>query len=240
MSKFGTLGHGDAAGTSTGLMQCRRQREEIVDWTGTPAPGCWPLREALLNQCEVGVALCDADGALAAINRRLEALLGSNYHPSRPEDWSAAFHLYDDSGEYLLPPCEDPLARAVRGEAVVDQVVAVRPPGEAIRFLRCNATRIHHSDGEVAGAVVFVADATQEITQRRALDTLREQLVETVNHELRTPVAVVKGHAELLEELRADLPPRAHWSLDAITRGLTRLEAVLDSIRQLADQTTRH
>ncbi|HEY6933038.1 MAG TPA: histidine kinase dimerization/phospho-acceptor domain-containing protein [Marmoricola sp.] len=64
--------------------------------------------------------------------------------------------------------------------------------------------------------------------------------METVNHELRTPVAVVKGHVELLQESRDCLPPTAQWSLEAITRGVQRLETVLASIRELADRTARH
>ena len=107
-----------------------------------------------------------------------------------------------------------------------------------MRFLRCNASRLQHDDGTVAGAVVFVADATEEITRHRKLDSLRDRLVETVNHELRTPVAVVKGHLELLHDEHAACSPTAQWSLEAITRGLARLEEVLNSIRELADQTT--
>lgn len=92
----------------------------------------------------------------------------------------------------------------------------------------------------MAGAVVFVADATGEITQRRQLAALREQLVETVNHERRTPVAIIKGHVELLHDEHAACSPTAHWSLEAITRGLARLEEVPDSIRDLADRTRLH
>lgn len=196
-----------------------------------------PLREALLAQCELGVAFCEADGELAAINPALETLLGTHGQPSGPESWSACFHLYDESGEHPLPPLADPLARAVHGERVVDEIVAARPPGQRLRFLRCNAHRLHHHDGSLAGAVVFVADATSEVTQRRALDALREQLVETVNHELRTPVAVIKGHVELLQEHdHTACCPDSQWSLEAIARGLTRLEEVLDTIRELADR----
>lgn len=203
----------------------------------TPGQGSdhLPLREALLAQCELGVAFCEADGELAAINPALETMLGAHGQPSGPESWSACFHLYDESGEHPLPPLADPLARAVHGERVVDEIVAARPPGQ-LRFLRCNAHRLHHDDGTVAGAVVFVADATDEVTRHRKLDSLRDRLVETVNHELRTPVAVIKGHVELLQDEHAACSPTAQWSLEAITRGLARLEEVLDSIRELADR----
>ena len=42
----------------------------------------------------------------------------------------------------------DPLVRAMHGERVVDEVVAARPPGQ-LRFLRCDASRLHHGDGSV-------------------------------------------------------------------------------------------
>lgn len=196
------------------------------------------LRRALLAQSELGVALCGADGVLTAANPALESMLGVPYVRSGPTAWSRCFHLCDEDGG-PLPPGGDPLARAVRGERVIDEVVSARPPDGTVRFLRCNASRLHHADGTVAGAVVFVADATAEISQRRGLDVLREQLVETVNHELRTPVAIIKGHVELLQVDHAACSATAHWSLDAIARGLERLEEVLNSIRDLADQTAR-
>jgi signal transduction histidine kinase len=196
------------------------------------------LRVALLNQSDLGVALCGTDGVLAELNPVLESMLGAPYMPSRAETWSRCYHLCDVDGEPLAP-AGDPLARAARGEHVVDEVISARPPGADLRYLRCNATHLRHADGTMAGAVVFVTDATREISQRRELDALRERLVETVNHELRTPIAVVKGHVELLQDTHDDLTPAGQWSVRGIVTGLARLEAVLDSIQDLAERSTR-
>jgi signal transduction histidine kinase len=194
------------------------------------------LRAALLGQREFGVAVCDANGLLTELNPTLEAMLGARYQPMGPARRPSYFNLCDEGGAHPLDEEETPLARALRGERVVDEVISARPPGRPIRFLRCNASRLYDAEGVMAGAVVFVADVTAEVEKRHALDALRERLVETVNHELRTPVCTVKGHVELLDGARDRLTPEARWSVDALARGMSRLERALDMIRELADR----
>jgi signal transduction histidine kinase len=64
---------------------------------------------------------------------------------------------------------------------------------------------------------------------------LRNRLLETVNHELRTPVTKLLGHAELLDDRRDDLPAFAHGSIDAMLRGGRDLAQLLRTVSELAD-----
>ncbi|MGN6252834.1 MAG: PAS domain-containing protein [Marmoricola sp.] len=194
------------------------------------------LTAAVLDQPEIGVAVCDAEGRLLEHNDALTAMMGQPFQPSGPEEWSSSFHLHAEDGRRPLAPEEAPLARALRGEQVVDEIIATRSPGGPVHYLRCNGTRIHGPDGSLAGAVLFLVDATATVQQRQALDALRERLVDTVNHELRTPASALRGHVELLEELREELPEDARWSVDALSRNLARMQNVLDRISELADR----
>ena len=194
------------------------------------------LWAALISQPEVGVAVCDAEGVLVEMNALLEAMLGEPYRPAAPDEWSALYHLFDEDGAPLAPD-DAPLLQALRGEPVVDRVISTRPADGSVRHLRCNGARLYDRRGRSVGAVVFVADVTDAVTQRQQLEALRDQLVEIVNHELRTPAAVIKGHVELLEDLASDLPEHAVRHLAPILRSVDRLDEVLHTIRDLTDRT---
>jgi PAS domain S-box-containing protein len=194
------------------------------------------LWAALIGQPEVGVALCDAEGLLVGLNPALEAMLGAPYQRTKPEEWSGVYHLFDEHDRPLTHE-NSPLLQALRGETVVDRVLSVRRGEGSGRYLRCHGARLHDHRGNSAGALVFAADVTAAVVQREELASLREQLVEVVNHELRTPVAVIKGHVELLDDLHEALPETATRHLEPIVRAVERLDGVLHSIRELADRS---
>lgn len=191
---------------------------------------------ALVRQRGFGVAVCDSHGLLVELNATLEAMLGEPHQRVMACEWPAVYRLFDDQGD-LLAPEDVPLMQALRGEEVEDRVVSTRCSDDSVRHLRCNGARLFDRRGELAGAVVFVADVTAEVEQRLRLESLRDLLVETVNHELRTPVAVVKGHAEFLDDLRECLPVEANTHVDGLGRGVVRLEAVLATIRQITEKS---
>ena len=59
-------------------------------------------------------------------------------------------------------------------------------------------------DGEVVGAVVVFRD----ITERRAVDRMKDEFISMVSHELRTPLTSIRGALGLLER-RGHRGPRA-------------------------------
>lgn len=70
--------------------------------------------------------------------------------------------------------------------------------------------------------------------QLRQLDQLRTQIIDIAAHELRTPVSVLKGYVELLEEM--DLPQLTPF-LPPIVRSVRQLERLA---RDLFDLSTLH
>ncbi len=65
---------------------------------------------------------------------------------------------------------------------------------------------------DVGDTPVFTA-YVRDITERKALDRLKDELVSTVSHELRTPLASIRGFVELL--LSASTRPRSSASSSA-------------------------
>ncbi len=89
-------------------------------------------------------------------------------------------------------------ARAVNeavGQALAGTAPVVREfdaPGSARRRLALRATRL---PGEPCPGVVIVL---HDMTEIRRLESLRRELVANVSHELKTPLAAIKGYAETL------------------------------------------
>ena len=70
------------------------------------------------------------------------------------------------------------------------------------------------------------------VSELKALDTYKSQLVSTLSHELKNPLAAISAHLELLEE--SPVAPETRFSLDAIDRGVLRLCRMVDDLMMLA------
>ena len=149
--------------------------------------------EALVDTSPVGVVVIDArTGHPVSLNREAKRIVGGLRMPGRsPEQllevlsWRRA-----DGREISLE--ELPLvqtlssATAVRVEEIVLQV----PDGRSVTTL-VNATPIHSEDGEVESLVVTM----QDLAPLEELERLRAEFLGMVSHELRAPLAAIKGSA---------------------------------------------
>ena len=154
--------------------------------------------EALVDTSPVGVVVFDArTGHPVSLNREAKRIVGGLHMPGRsPErllevlSWRRA-----DGREISLE--ELPLAQtlnsatAVRAEEIVLQV----PDGRSVTTL-INATPIHSEDGEVESLVVTM----QDLAPLEELERLRAEFLGMVSHELRAPLAAIKGSAATVLE----------------------------------------
>ena len=84
--------------------------------------------------------------------------------------------------------------------------------------------------GGARGAVVVARDTT-ELT--RVAD-MRRDFVANVSHELKTPLAAIRGYAETLRDGALDEPPTALRFTDRILAQCRRLQALLDDLLTLS------
>ena len=149
--------------------------------------------EALVNTSPVGVLVFDAaTREVVTFNREAQRILGIAQSPdhslTRRLD-AIAFRRLDGSE---VPTAELPLERAIRSgetERAVEFVIH-RPDGERVSVL-INTTPIRSEEGEVVSVVTMV----QDITPLEELERLRAEFLGMVSHELRAPLASIKGSA---------------------------------------------
>ncbi|MGD9570609.1 MAG: ATP-binding protein [Thermoleophilia bacterium] len=121
--------------------------------------------------------------------------------------------------------------------ALIDAVLAARGSGAGRERrmvvlqdgleLDLHVARLSGDEG--AGTVITLRDVTEE----RRLERARRDLVANVSHELKTPIAALKGFLELLEEGTVDERHRREF-LAAMSQETARLERLVEEQLQLA------
>jgi signal transduction histidine kinase len=196
-----------------------------------------PLHLALDNT-GVGLVACDASGMLTLISPVLQELFDMEYEPVSEPFHVERFHLFREDGATTLPTDEVPLVRARRGEFVRDAVVTTRRSDGTLVHLKCNAVPLFDDDECNNGAIALVQDVTAEIQATLRAEALQRRLVETINHEFRTPLAALLGHVELIHDhrdRRDDLDPELAGWLDAIERSGWRLRDLVQKAAELVN-----
>ena len=189
----------------------------------------------LITQTDVGIAACNRGGRLTMLSPGLERLLGLEFRPFAEDQLVDGFGLYDAAGERRLSPEEIPLMRARHGETVRDAVICARGSGGGLVHLRCNAAPVRDDAGVLRGAIVLVQDVSAEWAAVRQQNELRDRLVSTINHQLRTPLTSLVGHTELLEDCAEEVPEDLRRSLAAVSEAGARVATLLQTVTELVD-----
>lgn len=126
---------------------------------------------------------------------------------------------------------EMPFWRALEGETVRGMIASLRRANSE-EWLSISAGPIVGPKGAVEGAVVTLTD----ITPLHELQTQRDTYLHTISHDLRSPLTVIQGHAQLLE---LALKSAENWSdlrlhLDTILQGCARMDAMIEDLVDLA------
>jgi len=123
----------------------------------------------------------------------------------------------------LDPVLGELVERARSGDGAVEEAEITTPEGDA---LAVGAVALREPDGAV---VLTLRDVTQE----RALARTRRDLVANVSHELKTPVAAIRGFLELMED--DSMPPEARREfVGLMSAEAARLQRLVDEQLQLA------
>jgi signal transduction histidine kinase len=150
--------------------------------------------EAVLAGMQDALVIVDARGAIVRLNRAARQLLrldtaslvlGQPLERQRIEQWPETAREISAA----LMPVIDSLRS---GTNVNDLLVEIR--ADERRVLSVSASALRSAKGPLQGGVVVLRDVTQE----RDLEQLRQDIFAMAWHDMRTPLTLIKGHAELL------------------------------------------
>lgn len=192
--------------------------------------------QTLLDETSAAcVAASDETGRLTMFSPALERLFGQPLGDYAESQMSEQFGLYDADNTHLLAVEEVPLARARAGEIVHDAVITARVPRRPLLHLVCNGAPVRDEDGSIVGAVLVVKDVTAERNAVREQVELRRHLARAINHELRTPLAALLGHVDLLHDLDDDVPKTLRRPLATIEASAWRLRDLVQTVSDLIE-----
>jgi PAS domain-containing protein len=202
------------AGLENEIIQRKQAEEGVIQQQ--------EFSRALLESMADGVVACDAEGGLVLFNRTAKEWHGMDPMRLPSEEWAKHYDLFQSDGTTPLPTEEIPLARAFKGEIVVDAGMAIVVKGQAPRFILANGSVIRDESGTNLGAVVVMRDVTE---LRRVEEALRK-----ANEELESAVAARTSELEAtLERLTAELEDRKQAE-EALETERKRMEVLLSAL----------
>ncbi|WP_409345326.1 two-component system histidine kinase PnpS [Paenibacillus sp. MBLB4367] len=140
------------------------------------------LKSVLENMLS-GVVMIDSEERIVLLNRSAEEFLGFSSEELLGKPYDQAKQQFEFT--QMIGECID------SHEHVRDEIIFYYPEE---RILEVNLSPMSHVDGEWAGVLIVLHD----ITAMRRLERMRSEFVANVSHELKTPIAAVKGFAETL------------------------------------------
>ena len=138
--------------------------------------------QTILESLPLGVIVADQRGRIMFSNPAAVRILGLEFIDAITEMGSAVEGWYLPDQVSLIPPDQLPLARAIRGDKVVDELVFVS--GLQLRpgvWIRVDGWPLKDADGMVSGGVVMFHDFTQGREERQHFVLLSRVVQQTAD-----------------------------------------------------------
>ncbi|HBA83970.1 MAG TPA: PAS domain-containing sensor histidine kinase [Verrucomicrobia bacterium] len=102
--------------------------------------------------------------------------------------------------------------------------------GNEERFLQLHGTALADSTGKNMGALVVLND----ITRLKRLETVRQDFVANVSHELKTPITALRGCVETLSDRSRQSPEDDERFMAMMARQVERLNSIVEDLLSLS------
>ncbi|MDD5398261.1 MAG: PAS domain S-box protein [Dehalococcoidia bacterium] len=151
----------------------------------------------ILRTIPSGVIIIEKpDARISYVNDRAIELLGVDRKGLKPGESPSRYRLLKlDGSQY--PMEELPVRRALfLGENVVYEELTIERLDGTRSIVASKAAPLFNDKGEIVAAVGSFMD----ITERKQLDQLKDDFISMVSHEMRTPLTVIIGGLNVLDE----------------------------------------
>jgi PAS domain S-box-containing protein len=197
------------------------------------------LLNTILTEMGDGAIVVDQRRRVQYLNRMAESLTGWQLCEARERELSEIFHLID---ERTGQPIDDPLAAALQQGTIIylEESILLMSKNNTVIPIGDSIAPLKDNQGAIAGAVLVFRDISerkrvetairQQLDKERKLNQLQTQILQTISHEYRTPLATILACAQLLES--QDQPP----SLEKVHRNCEKIQnSVKYMVRLLED-----
>ena len=176
--------------------------------------------EAILNNMTDGLILTDVKGRIVLSNAAIKN-----------------FFSIDSSieGKTLIEVFRkteliEVIDGVVEGKEKISREVEITYPKELYIMVNASPFCSYDRSGEISGVILTIHD----ITRLKKLEDIRKDFVANVSHEIRTPIAAIKGFSETLLEGALDDKENAHKFLETIKTHSERLNSLVSDLLTLS------
>ena len=131
---------------------------------------------AVFENLTDGLVVADEQGSFVFFNPEAERILGIGARDTSPAEWSAVYGCYLPDKITPYPPERLPLARALRGEEALNQLILIRNPHhpEGL-WINVSGRPFGDKGGKIRGGLVVFRDVTerQNALRQITIETLR-------------------------------------------------------------------
>ncbi len=176
-------------------------------------------QEAVLASMVEGVLAVDSEERVISLNRAAARLVGAN--------------AGDVAGRSLQEVIRNAdlrrfASRALESSESIEDDLVLR--GDSERVLQARGTALRDARGRSIGAVIVLHD----MTHFRHLENIRRDFVANVSHELKTPIASIKGFVETLLEGGIENSHDAERFLRIVAKQADRLNSIIEDLLSLS------
>jgi PAS domain S-box-containing protein len=181
---------------------------------------------AIIDNSAEGVLILDTAGHVQVFNRALSRITGLDAEGALGRAAAEVLVLRDRQGKPVPLPEPAPRRTSAIETRAYGEGNVVRRGGPPVT-VGVTATPLYDEEGNLARTILNVVD----ITRFRQAEELKSTFVSVVSHELKTPVALIKGYAETLRREDADWDGATmRESLGVIAEEADHLTHLIDSL----------
>jgi PAS domain S-box-containing protein len=214
------------------------------------------MLQSVLDSISEGLVAADETGKFILWNPAATRIIGLGAANVPPEQWTDHYGTYLPDTVTPFPPEQNPLLRAIRGEACTAEMYVRNAKLETGVWIESSASPLKGKDGVARGGVVAFRNVTQRRLYEREIrklnDELEARVIErtvalqaanheleaftySVSHDLRAPLRHISGFSRiLLEDFAPSLPAEAQRHLQRIAQGAARMGKLVDELLNLA------
>jgi signal transduction histidine kinase len=188
--------------------------------------------DAIIENSANGVMILSPDRRVQVMNRALAALTGWPAEEATGEPCWKVLPLENAAGPNLCAAEGAPAllaevdpAEPLQAETSFYVEGDLLRPGGSRLTLGVTYTPLYDDAGRLLSIIVNVVD----ITRFREAEQMKSTFVSVISHELKTPVALIKGYAGTLRR------PDAAWDPEILADGLAVIEEEADRLNALID-----
>lgn len=236
------------------LTQMNDRLERLVAQRTEAAEQQSRILRSVLQSMGEAVIVADKNANVLLVNPAAERIAGpARPEPHQVESCAKPHKFYRADGATPYEPHEIPLARAVRGESVDEEMFINRPDRPEGVWISATARPLRDEAGELAGGVLVARDTTErhrneEMTRRseqhyRELAERNRLLLRELDHRVRNNLSALLGLTSLMRHRTESVEAFAE-DIDSRIRGMAHVHQMLATagwqpvgLRSLIDST---